>query len=190
MTGTIDITRPGGTAAGDVLVASVALNGQTVTSVPAGWVQIVAITTIQNPHLYSYYHVAGASEPSTYTWTLSSAVANSGGIARYSGVDNANPLAATANFASSDLTVPSLTVPSITTAVPNSMLIGAAAINSSSTAITITSPTGMTERWDLGGKRQDYADAIQPTVGSSGDKTWTFSSPRAAAAWLGALKPQ
>jgi hypothetical protein len=51
-------------------------------------------------------------------------------------------------------------------------------------------PTGMTERWDLGGKRQDYADAIQATAGSSGSKTWTFSSARAAAGWIVALNPQ
>jgi hypothetical protein len=68
------------------------------------------------------------------------------------------------------------------------MLVGAAAINSNE-MITITSPTGMTQRWDLCGKRQDYADVFQATAGSSGDKTWTFSSPREAARWLAAQRP-
>jgi hypothetical protein len=70
------------------------------------------------------------------------------------------------------------------------MIIGAASVNSSATTLGITGPAGMTERWDLGGKRQDYADALQPAAGSSGDKTWTFSSARAAAGWIAALRPQ
>jgi hypothetical protein len=48
----------------------------------------------------------------------------------------------------------------------------------------------MTQRWDLAGKRQDFADTIQPAAGSSGGKTWTFSSARAAAGWFVALRPQ
>jgi len=171
------------------------MNGGTVAGVPPGWVQIAAIIAIQNPHVYSYYHVAGAGEPATYTWTLSGAVASSGGIARYSGVNNASPLAATSTTASSAVAVSSLTVPAVTTAVPDAMVIGAAAINSSNTGITITSPAGMTERWDLGGKRQDYADVLQPTAGSSGNKIWMFfdamgnPTAREAAGWLAALRP-
>jgi hypothetical protein len=187
---TIDIQQPGGTAEGDVLVASLALNGGSIASAPPGWVQVAAITNIPNPRLFSYYRVAGPNEPNPYTWTLSAALASSGGIARYSGVDNANPLAAPANIASSAATVASLTVPAVTTTSPGAMIIGSAAINSSSTTILIESPAGMTERWDLGGKRQDYADVLQPNAGGSGDKTWTFSAPRAAAAWLAALRPQ
>ena len=70
------------------------------------------------------------------------------------------------------------------------MLVGAGAINSSNETILITSPSGMTQRWDLGGKRQDYADAIQASAGSSGDKMWTFNMAREAAGWLAALRPQ
>jgi hypothetical protein len=167
------------------------LNGATVASAPPGWVQIAAVTTISNPKLYSYYRVAsGATEPATYTWTLSGSAAGSGGIARYSGVNNANPLDAPATTASSSSNVASLAIPAVTTANPGAMNIGGVAINSSSTSTIITSPGGMAERWDLGGKRQDYADAIQPNAGNNGAKTWTFSAPRAAAGWLAALNPQ
>jgi hypothetical protein len=34
------------------------------------------------------------------------------------------------------------------------------------------------------------ADAVQPAPGNSGAKKWTFSSARAAAAWIAALNPQ
>jgi hypothetical protein len=150
---------------------------------------MAAILNISNPHLYSYYHVTAPGEPANYVWTLASAVTSSGGIARYSGVNTSSPLDATVTSASSSLDVSSLTVPFVTTASPGAMLIGSVAINSSGTSTLITSPTGMTERWDLAGKRQDYSDTIQATAGGSGDKTWSFSAPRAAAGWLGALKP-
>jgi hypothetical protein len=68
------------------------------------------------------------------------------------------------------------------------MLIGCMAINSSSTAVTISSPSGMAEAWDVGGKRHELADAIQSTAGPSGPKTWSFSAGREWAGWLGALR--
>ena len=139
--------------------------------------------------MYAYYRVAGSAEPASYTWILSTSVASSGGIARYFGVDNVSPLDMPAVTASSSAAVTSLSVPGVTTTKPGAMLIGAAAINSSATAVLVTGPAGMTERWDLGGKRQEYDDAVQPSAGFSGAKMWTFSSARAAVAWLAALRP-
>jgi hypothetical protein len=182
----LTIPKPEGTAAGDVLVASLALNGGWVTGVPAGWTLITAATAIPNPPMYAYYRVAGSAESASYTWVLSTSI---GGIARYSGVDNASPLDTPAVTASSSAAVTSLSVPGVTTTRPGAMLIGAAAINSSVTSVLINGPVGMSERWDLGGKRQEYDDALQPSAGFSGAKTWTFSSARAAVAWLVALRP-
>ena len=62
--------------------------------------------------------------------------------------------------------------------------------NSSSTSITIASPSGMGEAWDLGGKRHELSDGLQATAADSGAKQWTFSSARAWAGWLTALRPQ
>ncbi len=63
------------------------------------------------------------------------------------------------------------------------------ACNSSSTTLAITSPGGMSQAWDVGGKRHELADRIQATAGPSGDKTWTFSAGREWAGWLAALRP-
>ena len=150
---------------------------------------MAAVTSLTNPKLYSYYRVATAGEPASYSWSLTAAAAGSGGIARYSGVDNANPLDSPVSTASSSASVSLLTVPGVTAASPGTMLIGAAAINASPTTVAITGPNGMAQRWDLGGKRQEYDDAVQQTSGNSGTKTWTFSSPREAAGWLAALRP-
>jgi hypothetical protein len=173
------IDKPAGTIAGDVLVASLAINGPGVWSAPPGWVQMAAVTTAVNPKLYAYYRVASTAEPAGYSWSLNGPAASSGGIARYSGV----------NTASSSTVVLDLTVPGITTTSAGAMLMGGAAINSSIPTVLITAPAGMTERWDLGGKRHEHDDALQVVAGSSGTKTWTFSAGRAAAAWLAALRP-
>ena len=130
------IGKPAGTAASDVLIASLALNGQTVTSVPPGWVQIVALTTVSNPKAYAYYRVAGSGEPASYTWTLSSAVVSSGGIARYTGVSTVNPLDAPVTTATSASDITTFTVPGVTTVSPNALLVGAVALNSGSVGIT------------------------------------------------------
>ena len=47
----------------------------------------------------------------------------------------------------------------------------------------------MTERWDLAGKRQEYDDGVQAVAGSSGAKTWAFSTARDTTGWLAALRP-
>jgi myo-inositol-hexaphosphate 3-phosphohydrolase len=188
-TGTVRIATPAGTAPGDVLVACLALNGGTLagTGVPAGWSPVASVTGIANPHVFGYYKVAGPSEPTAYQWTLTSSVQNAGGIARYSGVDTARPIDGTARTATGAATTAG-TVPGVTTATANAMLIGCMGINSSSTTIAISSPQGMGQAWDLGGKRHELADGPQAVAGPSGDKTWTFSASREWAGWLGALR--
>jgi myo-inositol-hexaphosphate 3-phosphohydrolase len=190
-TNVIAIPRPAGTAAGDVLVACLALNGGSVSStgVPSGWAPIASLTAISNPHVFAYYRVAGVFEPTDYRWTLGSSVQSGAGIARYSGVDNVMPLDAPAATASGAAAT-SATLPGVTTATANAMLVGCMAVNSSSLAVTIASPSGMTEAWDIGGKRHELADGVQRTVGATGPKTWLFSAGREWAGWLTALRPR
>jgi PKD repeat protein len=189
-TSSVTIPAPAGTTSGDVLIACLALNGGSVSSsgVPAGWTLVAAATGAANPHTFGYYHVAGSAEPTSFTWNLSSSVANGAGIARYSGVRGASPIDATATtaFGASATTG---TLPGVTTATSGAMLVGCIAINSSSTAVSIGSPAGMAEAWDIGGKRHELADQIQAAAGPSGSKTWTFSSTREWAGWLVALRP-
>jgi len=187
---TVTIGRPSGTVPGDVLVACVALGGKLVASggVPAGWQAIASVTSISNPHVFGYYKVAGTSEPAAYTWTLTKQVKSGGGIARYSGVDTAQPLAGGTTTAAGGAAL-SGTVPGVTTTVPDAMLVGCLSVNASSTGFGITSPSGMTEAWDEIGKRHEVADQHLLAPGSSGNRTWTFSDPRAWAGWLTALRP-
>ena len=183
----VTIAKPAGTAAGDVLVACLALTGGTVsgTGVPAGWSPIASVTSIANPHVFGYYKVATASEPANYQWTLGSAVTNGAGISRYKGASGPDGPASTAAGAAT--LAP--TVPGVTTTTPGAMLVGCMGINSSSTTNTIDSPTGMAQAWDIGGRRHELADGPQATAGPSGDKAWTLSAAREWAGWLVALRP-
>jgi myo-inositol-hexaphosphate 3-phosphohydrolase len=185
----LSIPKPAGSGVGDVLVACLALDGTGVASsgVPAGWTLIAAVPGVTNPKVFGYYHVVGASEPATYTWSLSGTVKNGGGIARYSGVDVAQPLDA-GPTTSSAASGTSAVLPAVTTSAPNAMIVGCVGINSSAAGTRITSPGGMNEAWDVGGKRHELADGVVPSAGSTGTRTWTISASRAWAGWLVALR--
>jgi hypothetical protein len=153
---------------------------------PAGWTKGAGVTTVANPRVYGYYKVAQASEPASYRWTFSSAVTSGGGIVRYTGAAGLDGSASTASGASST----SGTVPGVTTSAADDMLVGCMGINSGATSVTITGPGGMSEAWDVGGKRNELDDGLQPAAGPSGSRTWTFSAGRAWAGWLAALSPR
>ena len=190
-TNVLSVAKPSQTQQGDVLVACLALNGGGVAAsgAPSGWTLLASVTAIANPHVFGYYRVVGASEPASYSWTLTSAVATGGGIARYTGVNGTAPLAATVSTATGAAAT-SGAVPGVTTATANAMLVGCMGVNSSPTTVTITSPADMTQAWDIGGKRHELADGLQATAGASGSKTWTFNASRTWAGWLTALRPQ
>ena len=178
---TVTVPLPSGTAAGDVLVSCLSLNGGTVKTAPAGWTQIAAVTSISNPHVYGYYKVAAAGE-ATPTWTLSGSLTSGAGITRYTGASGVDGPATTATGAAAT----SGTVPAVTTTTANTMVVGCMGVNSSSTAIT--SPSGMTEAWEVAGKKGELDDALQASAGSTGARTWTFAASREWAGWLVALR--
>jgi hypothetical protein len=184
----VTVAAPSGTSAGDVLVACLALNGGDVAAAgaPAGWSPLATVTSIANPHVLGYYRVASGAEPAQYRWTLASAVSSGAGIARYSGASGLDGPATMAAAASGT----SASIPGVTTTVAGAMLVGCAGINSSATSTLIASPAGMSEAWDVGGKRHELADGVQAAAGPSGPKTWTLSASRAWAGWLVALRPR
>lgn len=189
-TATVTVPAPAGTVAGDVLVSCIASNGSKIGTAPAGWTQLASVITGTSTRAFGYYHVAGTSEPASYSWKLNSSVASSAGIARYSGVDQASPIDGTVSTANSGGVISKTgTVPGVTTSIANAMLVGCMSVDSSATSLTITPPAGFAEAWNLAGKRQEYADDVQPTAGPSGAQAWTFSGSRDWTGWLAALKP-
>ena len=171
-------------------MACLSLTGGQVAAggVPSGWSPIASNTAIANPHVFGYVKVAGSAEPADYRWTLGSSITSGAGIARYSGVSSATPLDGTPSTASGPAATTG-TLPGVTTTTAGAMLVGCMAINSSSATSLITSPSGMTQAWDIAGRRNELADGLQASAGASGSKSWTFNVARDWAGWLAALRP-
>jgi hypothetical protein len=124
----LTLAVPPGTAADDVLIASIAVtpSGVTVTP-PTGWT-----ITLDTPNgsatssrLVTLYRVASGAEPASYTFGLAG-TAHAGAVgvmAGFSGVDTAAPI----NVQGANVTASALThsANAITTTVANAMLVGA-----------------------------------------------------------------
>lgn len=192
---TAALSAPSGTAAGDVLIAAITADlNPSMASVPAGWTPIVNALSINSSsssgaRAFVFYHVVGSSDPSSYTWTLSSATKWGGGVTAYRGVDNANPLdSSIVTAVDASYSATSITGPSVTTASNGAMLIGGVACDCA--APVVSPPGGWTERWEAaGGQIAELADEAQATAGATGTATWTLSAARAVAVWRTALKP-
>ncbi len=192
----VSLSAPAGTAAGDVLVASITSDlNPTMASVPAGWTPLVNglginSTSTSGARVFVYYHVVGASDPASYAWTLSTAVKWGGGITGYRGVNNTTPLdASVATAVDATYSATSITAPSVTTATNGAMLIGGVGCDCAAPVVS-SAPAGWTQRWQAaGGQIAELADKAQATAGASGASTWTLSGARAVAAWQAALKP-
>lgn len=140
---TLTVTRPASVVANDVLVAMVAYRGGTnisVSATPSGWTEVTTTDDATRLGMHLYYKVAGASEASSYAWTLSASTRAAAGIIAFRGVNTGNPVAAFATQVNGDSA--SLTAPSVTPGVANSMLVAFWAIVHGSA--TITDPASMT----------------------------------------------
>jgi hypothetical protein len=182
------VTKPSGTASGDVLIAAIAFNGSPGTlTLPSGWVQIAASIAITNPKVYGWYLIAGGSEPADYTWTSTTTITSGCGISRYSGVDTSTVLDA-AGVATSGAIAAGGSLTGVTTVTNNAMVIAAMGVNSGSTIITEAS-TVVVERWEAAGKHCEHDSDIFVTAGATGTIDYTFSASREWAGWVAALLP-
>src|SRR5207249_3829175 len=182
------ISRPSGTLANDVMVASITSrtgSGTPTISAPAGWTLIVSTPNSgNNLTTATYWKVAGTAgaDPGPYAFTVSSSRV-AGGISAYSNVDTTNPINASGGQVSSS-------TPSITTTVANTMLVACFGRSGGS---AIGAPTGMTQRFNAEtssstNAASESADVAQAAAGASGSKTSTGNT--ATIGQLIALAPQ
>jgi hypothetical protein len=169
--GNLTINKPTGTVQDDVMIGTIGVRPETVTiTPPSGWTLVRRINNANaNANsLAVYYKVAGASEPATYTWTISTNTGAAGGIQSFSGVDTTDPI----DVEDGQTTANSLShaTPSVITTVSGAMLVTS---HTFSSAATWTPPTGMTEGFDVSGGLQATEGnyVIQATAGATGAKT-------------------
>src|SRR5262249_22299984 len=86
------VSQPLGVAAGDLLLASMEIDADPVTvTPPAGWTQLLdTLTGAGTPqafHAQVWYKVATATEPASYTWTITGSPYNDIRILAYPNVN-------------------------------------------------------------------------------------------------------
>lgn len=180
----LTINKPTGTITGDVMVASIAVTPGTLgISPPSGWivVQNIVQTEAATSHLTSFYKIATASEPASYTWNLSASHSGVvGGIASFSGVDTSSPIVSSASLVENGNNTVNHTAPSIT-ANTDDMLVTVHEYQSSG---TWTPPSGMTEAVDKYSETSPGANGISlemnylllTSTGATGAKVATASN--------------
>lgn len=152
------LTVPTSTAAGDVLIAQVVTNHTdlTGTSAPAGWTLACSQGNVNGVVEGIWWHIAGSSEPATYTWTLPANSGVVGNIMRYTGVSTANPIDSCAGQASTSAGT-SMAAPSITIHSGDEVLISAYGFTN---AGTTTPAGGYTERVDAKTSKDTLGRAV------------------------------
>jgi len=179
-TSTPSITKPAGIAAGDLIVLTLALatTGRTVNSWPSGFTALSAVDNGVDWQLVSAYKVAGESEPSSYTVTLSGSATGRGAVHAYSGVDPADPI--DDHFASRNDT--DATASTSSTQMSNSLAGNLHLIvvhwRCISTGHTTSYPAGYTNRLDVqpGTYTTNSCDKIIDSTGTLSSVTVTHSA--------------
>ncbi len=186
-TTSVTLAKPANTAVGDLLVASFTTNNGPSATPPAGWSPITSVT-VSGAKLFAYSRVVTAADAgiSTWTFTLSSGQKWDGGIARYVGVDPANPFDGAVRTGTG---AASVTVPAVTTTTAGALLIGGVGTDSGSA--TANPPSGWTQAWQRAVAQMGMAAYKATTkTGSQGTTTWTQSKSVAMGAWTIPLRPK
>jgi hypothetical protein len=139
-TSSVTVPKPVQVAADDVLVASVDVRGNPTTTPPAGWtlVRFDAVSTTMRKS--TYVKVAGAAEPSSYTFGFSKSQGASAIVSAYSGVSASDPVVAAAGQVGDGGTL--LVAPSVHTPEPAHVV----AAYGIARATDIAAPSDLAER--------------------------------------------
>lgn len=198
-TTSVTVSVPAGTLAGDVMIALVGLISQTAITAPAGWTLIGTQDAGANTRYAAYSKVASASEPSSYAWSWTGSVKNSGWIGTYRNVDASDPVA---DSDSNGTSVAGTAFPTDAVTVPDPaghLVTGVFERHSFTGAATTwtTSDGSDAERYDTGtnaGSGFDIAHAVYDSNRAldPGDVTRTLTASQSTgqvATWAIALRP-
>ena len=124
----IAISKPSGTTIGDLLIAAVATDGDSSSSLSApgggGWTLINRDDYDYDVTLGVWWKIAGASEPSSYTFTWSGSQQAYGWIMRFTGYHSTSPINTSATYGGIDTGYPyEAASPAVTTTVANCLIL-------------------------------------------------------------------
>ena len=176
------LNRPAGVVEGDLLVAVLGSDRDgtlAAMTAPAGWTERGAHTQTSCGFVKVWTKIAGASEPTSYTFPDSTSADAVGGMLAFHSYDPAAPLAVAPVFASSATAATAHPAPSVT-GVDGGMLVTAhfGGANANATR-SYTPPSGMTERVDVGPSSWTVLGVNTQSLtaaGATGTKTATCSA--------------
>lgn len=176
----INISLPPGTADGDLLIATVATDGETDASLtaPSGWTLLHRQASADDVSLGVWWKVAGGSEPANYDFVWSGSQEAYGTIMRFSGQAASNPIH---TFNASTGSSSSPTAPEITTTVDNCMILRIGGfddddINSGDAGMTGHSTIAMNRSGTgFGTAAGGAAYTLQATAGVSGTADFSLT---------------
>jgi hypothetical protein len=187
----ITVPRPAGVATGNVQLATILVVGTPTVTPPAGWMAVRNDVRGNEARQFVFVRVAQATEPSSYRFTISTSTEAAAIVSAYSGVDPHDPIAGSGGLGTANTTA--IVAPSVTNPVTGARLVGGFGVVAALTA-SITSPTGMAERAEIGsgGKprpRLAVADQGPLADGGTGSRTATSSRSGPAIGQLVLLRP-
>ncbi len=177
------VSKPLGTREGDLMIATMATTTSTGWSGATGWTEVADQITAA-PSLRVAYKVATASEPSSYSFTSTSAGTHSSSIVTYrnAAYDAIGSITTGAN---------PLVVGAVTASVDFSRIFATAARNAGS--VTITTPAEMQAIYNDNGttapSRLNAQDSALSFAGSSGTRSFGLGSSTEVAGVLVSVKP-
>ena len=193
----VTVARPSTVASGDVLVAGVAMGNSgnsaaPVFTAPSGWSLVRRLDSGIATTLAVYWHVAGASEPATYTWSFDLPIEGEAWVSDYAGADTVSPVDVETGVVQAS-SATSYATPSLKTIAANTLVLGSFASHGSSAA-TWTAPPSTTTRASLNNQSSRSAIAVEQAVAAAGTTVgpWTATVDQAqdyALVHLMALRP-
>jgi hypothetical protein len=195
-TTSLTIAKPTGLVPGNLMLAAVAVDNGVAASMtaPAGW---TLVNRLQGGSAIStgvWWKIAGASEASNYAFSWTSNQKAYGWIMRFSGVESAGPINASASAASSSSTS-SPPSPSVTTTVPNAMIVRIGGFDRDVVNIDNAGVSGHTtltaDECDTSSSAASGAAAyvLQPAAGASGSASFGLQSGEEYVTFTLALTP-
>lgn len=185
----LEVNAPSGISAGNLLVAFWLSRGSESDgnmTLPSGWTQ-VAFDGGQNPSCKVAYKVATGSEPSTYTFGLSTSRRTGCAIGQFADVDTTSgPGDATPTTAAGS-SVTTLTIGAVTTATDAAWLLWGAGTAPGVGFYDITLPSGFSTIQNNNGSHVSlgFGYKEQASAGSSGDQSGSTQS--SVIGWAGAM---
>jgi len=187
------------TNTGDLLIAAVATDGDTSTTIaaPSGWTLINSGANGSAVTLAAWWKLAVASEPANYTFSWSGANRQQayGWMMRFSGQDANNPIDACSTANDSSITP---TSPAVTTKVNNCLILRTGAFDDNS--ITVDNPTLLSGHTTITADKSSSTASSgvvsggagyvkQSTAGSSNTSTFSLTTAKSARTLTIAIAP-